>query len=184
MPTIIDLFCGAGGLSHGFELAGFRVGAAVDSDPVAAATYRLQNPHVPFLMGDVRQIKGQQLVDAAGGHVDVVVGGPSCQGFSTHGKRDANDPRNFLFREFVRLVKEIQPAWVVMENVKGLLTYDKGRYRDEIHASFKRIGYRIESRILRAVESGRSEVYLPGFWRVIMFVIRHLPEPIFVRLKL
>lgn len=173
MLTVVDLFCGAGGLSYGFELAGFRVGAAIDSDPIAAATYRLQNPNTPFFVEDVRQIKGKHLKDAAGGHVDLVIGGPSCQGFSTHGKRDANDPRNYLFKEFVRLVKEIGPSWVVMENVKGLLTYDHGRYRDEIHASFRRIGYRVESRVLRAVDFG-----VPQFRERLFFIATRTDLPI------
>ena len=165
MLTVVDLFCGAGGLSHGFEMAGFRVGAAIDSDPVAAETYRRQNPDTPLFVGDVRQIKGRHLRDAANGHVDVIIGGPSCQGFSTHGKRDPNDPRNYLFKEFVRFVREIRPSWVVMENVKGMLTYDRGRYRDQIHASFRRIGYRIESRVLRAVDFG-----VPQFRERLFFV--------------
>jgi len=173
MPVVVDLFCGAGGLSYGFDLAGFKVGAAIDADPIAAATYQRQNPDVPFFTDDVRAIKGKTLVAAAGGHVDVVIGGPSCQGFSTHGKRDANDPRNYLFKEFVRLVREIQPSWVLMENVKGLLTYDKGRYRDEIHASFKRIGYRVESRVLKAVDFG-----VPQFRERLFFIATRTDQAI------
>lgn len=173
MLTVVDLFSGAGGLSHGFEMAGFRVVAAVDADPVAGATYRLQNPDVPLFTEDVRRIKGKQLLRASGGHVDLVVGGPSCQGFSTHGKRDPEDPRNFLFKEFVRLVRELKPSWIVMENVKGLLTYDRGRYRDEIHASFRRIGYRIESRVLRAVDFG-----VPQFRERLFFIGTRTDLPI------
>ncbi len=173
MIRVVDLFCGAGGLSLGFELAGCQVVAAVDSDPVASETYRLQNPDIPLFTEDVRQIKGSQLVAAAGGAVDLVIGGPSCQGFSTHGKRDPNDPRNYLFKEFVRLVKEIGPSWVVMENVKGLLTYDRGRYRDEIHASFRRIGYRVESRVLRAVDFG-----VPQFRERLFFIATRTDLPI------
>ncbi len=153
-PAIVDLFCGAGGLSYGFEMAGFQVVAALDFDPVAAATYRLRNPHVPFFETDIAMVTGRSLVEAAGCEIDVVIGGPSCQGFSTHGKRDANDPRNLLFKHFVRIVNEIRPLFVVMENVRGLLTYDKGQYREEIHVAFQKIGYRIESRVLRAVEYG------------------------------
>lgn len=173
MLRVVDLFCGAGGLSFGFELAGFKVVAAVDSDPVAGATYRLQNPNVPLFTEDVRNLKGKQLLEAAGGPVDLVIGGPSCQGFSTHGKRDANDPRNFLFKEFVRLVKEVRPSWVVMENVKGMLTYDRGRYRDEIHASFRRIGYRVESRVLRAADFG-----VPQFRERLFFIATNTDLPI------
>jgi DNA (cytosine-5)-methyltransferase 1 len=153
-PTVVDLFCGAGGLSYGFELAGFDVVAAVDFDPIAAATYRQRNPEIPFFEADIATITGRALADAAGRDIDVVIGGPSCQGFSTHGKRDPNDPRNFLFKHFVRIVNELRPLFVVMENVRGLLTYDKGHYRQEIHAAFANIGYRIDSRVLRAVEYG------------------------------
>jgi DNA (cytosine-5)-methyltransferase 1 len=152
--TCIDLFCGAGGLSHGFELAGFKVLAAVDFDPIARATYQLQNPDVPFFYKDIRKVTGKSLLEAAGRRPDLVIGGPSCQGFSTHGKRDPNDPRNFLFKHFIRIVKETKPTWVVMENVKGMLTYDSGYYRKKIHSSFEKIGYRVESKVLRAVEYG------------------------------
>src|ERR1700687_4015769 len=154
LPTVLDLFCGAGGLSYGFELAGFKMGAALDFDPIALETYRLNKPTTPALLRDVASVSGKELKKLIGRDIDVIIGGPSCQGFSTHGKRDPNDSRNFLFKHFVRLVGEIQPAWVVMENVKGLLTYDKGRYRDLIHGSFERIGYKIESRVLRAAAYG------------------------------
>jgi len=153
-PTVVDLFCGAGGLSFGFEMAGFNVVAALDFDPVAAETYRRQNPSVPLLVDDVANVSGKQLKRIAGCEVDLVIGGPSCQGFSTHGKRDPNDPRNFLFHHFVRIVDELRPKWVVMENVRGLLTYDRGRYRNEIHDALKRIGYFVDSKILRAVDFG------------------------------
>ena len=141
--------------------------------PFPPKTYRLQNPDTPFFVEDVRQIKGKHIRRAAGGQVDLVIGGPSCQGYSTHGKRDQNDARNYLFREFVRIVKEIGPSWVVMENVKGLLTYDRGRYRDEIHASFQRIGYRIDSRVLKAVDFG-----VPQFRERLFFIATKTDLPI------
>ena len=165
--------CGAGGLSHGFELAGVRVGAAVDADPVAAQTYGLQNPTTPLFVEDVHNLTGSRLTAAAGGRVDILIGGPSCQGFSTHGKRNADDPRNYLFKHFVRLVEEIGPPWVVMENVKGLLTYDRGRYREEIHDSFHRIGYQIDSRVLQAAEFG-----VPQFRQRLFFIATRTAEPI------
>lgn len=154
MLTVVDLFCGAGGLSYGFEQAGFKVVAAVDYDPVSAETYRIQNPNTPLLNQDIADVTGRSLQTIAGGPIDLVIGGPSCQGFSTHGKRNPEDPRNYLFKHFVRLVNEVRPAWVVMENVKGLLSFDRGRYRNAIHDSFQKIGYRIESRVLRAVDFG------------------------------
>lgn len=154
LPTVLDLFCGAGGLSYGFGLAGFNIGAALDFDPIALETYRLNHPDIPVLLKDVSSVSGDELCALVGRDIDVIIGGPSCQGFSTHGKRDPNDSRNFLFRHFVRIVNEVRPSWVVMENVKGLLTYDKGRYRNLIHKSFERIGYKIESRVLRAADYG------------------------------
>jgi DNA (cytosine-5)-methyltransferase 1 len=171
--TVVDLFCGAGGLSHGFEMAGFRVAAAVDNDPISGETYRRQNPRTPLLTEDVESITGSRLARLAGGEIDVVIGGPSCQGFSTHGKRDAGDPRNSLFRHFVRLVGEAQPLWVVMENVKGLLTYDRGRYRDEIVASFARVGYRCGSRVLLAADYG-----VPQLRERLFFVATRTEGPI------
>lgn len=154
LPIVIDLFCGAGGLSYGFGLAGFDIAAALDFDPIALETYRHNHPNTPIISGDVASVSGKSLRSLVGQDVDVIIGGPSCQGFSTHGKRNPHDSRNFLFTHFVRLVKEVQPAWVVMENVKGLLTYDKGRYRDLIHKSFEKIGYRIKSKVLRAADYG------------------------------
>jgi len=150
----VDLFCGAGGLSYGFELAGFQVVAAVDNDAIGAQSYKLHHPSVPLLLEDIASVSGTRLRRIARGPIDVVIGGPSCQGYSTHGKRDPNDPRNYLFRHFVRIVSEVRPLWVVMENVKGLLAYDKGRYRAEIHRAFEKIGYKIESRILLAADYG------------------------------
>ena len=155
MRTVVDIFCGAGGLSYGFEAAGFKLAGALDFDSIAAELYSAQHPDVPFLNSDVAKVTGEDVRSLVSGRaIDVMIGGPSCQGFSTHGKRDPYDERNFLFKHFVRLVGRIQPPWVVMENVKGLLTYDHGRYRDEIHASFRRVGYAIESRVLNAADYG------------------------------
>lgn len=173
MLTAIDVFCGAGGLSYGFKLAGFRIAAAVDFDAVAVETYRRQHPDTKLFVKDIRRVRGKQLLAAAGGRCDLLIGAPSCQGFSTHGRRDPNDPRNYLFREFVRLVRELRPAWVVMENVKGLLTYEKGRYRDEIHRSFKRAGYRVESRVLRSADYG-----VPQLRERLIFIATRTKEPI------
>jgi len=173
LPTVLDLFCGAGGLSYGLGLAGFDIGAALDFDPVAIETYRQNHPNIPALLRDVATVSGRELQTLVGREIDVIAGGPSCQGFSTHGKRDPNDARNFLFKHFVRIVNEIQPAWVIMENVKGLLTYDRGRYRDLIHKSFERIGYRIESRILRAADYG-----VPQFRERLFFLATRTDAPI------
>ncbi len=154
-PIFVDLFCGAGGLSYGAKLAGFKIGAALDKDPLACATYKANFPDVPVICADIQSMTASKLLSSVpDGRIDVLAAGPSCQGFSTHGKRDPRDARNFLFKEYMRLVRSIQPPWVIMENVKGLLTYDNGWYRHMIFDAFERIGYRVTARVLNAAEFG------------------------------
>lgn len=142
-PSLIDLFCGAGGLSEGLRQAGFRPRVGVDFDRNAAATYRHNHPGVPVIEKDIASVTGREVLELAGvDSIDLIAGGPSCQGFSTHGKRMQDDPRNFLFEHFVRLVNEIRPRMFLMENVKGMLTYNKGAFRRQIEAAFEEIGYR------------------------------------------
>lgn len=154
-PIAIDLFCGAGGLSEGLRQAGFRTVAAVDFDPTTIATFASNHPETNAIVADVAKVTGKQLLASTRlREVDLVTGGPSCQGFSTHGKRRADDPRNFLFEHFVRLVGEIQPKFFLMENVKGLLTYGNGQFRQRIEQAFADIGYRTISATLCAADYG------------------------------
>lgn len=142
-PIAIDLFCGAGGLSEGLGQAGFETKVGVDFDKNAIATFKLNHPKAAAILGDVADVTGDELKRLAGtDDIDLIAGGPSCQGFSTHGKRIQDDPRNFLFKHFVRLVDEVRPKMFLMENVKGMLTYSKGEFRRQIEAAFKEIGYR------------------------------------------
>lgn len=144
-PVVIDLFCGAGGLSEGLLQAGIQPVAGVDFDKHSVATYRHNHPGVPVIEGNVEEVTGEQLMEVAGSRdIDLIAGGPSCQGFSTHGKRMQDDPRNFLFKHFVRLVDEVRPKIFLMENVKGMLTYEKGAFRRQIEAAFDEIGYRTD----------------------------------------
>lgn len=142
-PVVIDLFCGAGGLSEGLRQAGFDPRVAVDFDKNAIATYKANHPHSKTILGDVAEVTGEQLKLLAGTEdIDLIAGGPSCQGFSTHGKRIQDDPRNFLFKHFVRLVHEVKPKMFLMENVRGMLTYSKGYFKQQIEQAFAEIGYR------------------------------------------
>lgn len=155
----IDLFSGAGGLSEGFRQAGFHVGAGLDNDPEALATLAYNHPETATIGADVREVSGRDLLDAAGfGGVDVMIGGPSCQGFSTQGRRgrwaSEDDPRNLLYREYARLAGELKPDWIVMENVTGLLWFDKGAFARKIFAEFESKGYRLEHRVLLAADYG------------------------------
>ena len=124
-PTAIDLFCGAGGLSLGFEQSGFNVIAAVDSNQINISTYSRNFPSTKAICADIFALTGNRIRELGGlgaeEQIDVVFGGPPCQGFSAIGKRDVQDPRNALIFEFFRLVAELKPKYFVMENVAGLL---------------------------------------------------------------
>lgn len=122
-PTVIDLFCGAGGMSEGFRQAGFNVVWANDFEEKFCKTHSLNHKGCKSVSGDIRKITSERIrKDIGKKTVDVIIGGPPCQGFSHAGKRDKKDPRNSLFMEFIRIVKDLQPKWIVMENVLGILT--------------------------------------------------------------
>lgn len=158
-PIVIDLFCGAGGLSEGLEQAGFESRVGVDFDRNAIATFQLNHPNAKVVLGDVTDVTGDQLKRLAGSNkIDLIAGGPSCQGFSTHGKRMQDDPRNFLFEHFVRLVDEVRPRMFLMENVKGMLTYSKGAFRRQIEAAFEEIGYRTAFTTVCAADFGAPQM--------------------------
>ena len=170
-PVVIDVFCGAGGLSEGLRQAGFRPLVGVDFDKHAAATYRQNHPSVPVIEEDIQHVAGARLAALAGTtNIDLVAGGPSCQGFSTHGKRMEDDPRNFLFKHFVRLVDELQPRMFLMENVKGMLTYSKGAFRHQIEAAFAEIGYRSAFAQVHAADFG-----VPQMRHRVLFIGTRLP---------
>lgn len=120
---MLDLFAGCGGLSQGFEDAGFKVVAANDSWNVALESFKKNHPGVETVLGDITDPEVQKkIVDIVNRDVDVIVGGPPCQAFSLAGTRDPNDPRGGLFEEYVKMVNVIRPKVFVMENVKGILT--------------------------------------------------------------
>jgi len=173
-PICVDLFCGAGGLSDGLAQAGFRPVLAVDFDRHSLNTYQRNHPETSTLCEDVTLLPASVIIDAAGGQeIDLLSGGPSCQGYSTHGKRDEEDPRNFLFEHFVRLVGEVRPKWVMMENVPGLLTYRGGHFQRLITKAFTEVGYRVDSRVLLAADYG-----VPQLRRRIFFLATRTDVPI------
>jgi DNA (cytosine-5)-methyltransferase 1 len=141
----VSLFSGCGGFCEGMELAGFDIRVAVELDKFATETYRLNFPSVPLIEDDVRNFlrPTDKHVERFGlQNVDVVFGGPPCQGFSQIGTRDLNDERNVLYREFSRVVAQLQPRVFVMENVPNILLLNKGHFRDLILKEFESIGYR------------------------------------------
>ncbi len=170
-PIGIDLFSGAGGMSLGFEQAGFDVVAAVEKDPIHAATHKFNFPDWAILARDISRVTGAQLRDAAGigdRAVDVVFGGAPCQGFSLIGHRVLDDPRNALVRDFVRLVRELEPRAFVFENVKGLTVGAHRRFLDELVSAFAAAGYEVREpwKVLNAAEHGvpqsRQRLFLMG----------------------
>lgn len=120
----IDLFCGTGGFSRGAHAAGFEVVAAFDKDPILTSSFERNFPNTKLVLADLSESTGSDLIDAAGGQVDLVFGGPPCQGFSSIGRRDRSDPRRTLLGHFFRLVAESRPRAFVMENVQGLAFAD------------------------------------------------------------
>ena len=154
----IDLFCGAGGLSEGFRQAGFHVLAGQDHDERAGATFSATHRNAKFVGGSIQNVSPQLLLKAAGmqkGEVDVLVGGPPCQGYSVYNhQRGESDPRAGLFREYLRIVEGIQPRWLVMENVTGITSIAGGDIIREIFAGMKSLGYRVEMKVLKAEEYG------------------------------
>lgn len=157
LKTAIDLFAGAGGMSLGFNWAGFKTIAANDNFREASITYQQNHPNTTFIPGDITdpEVK-KSLLDVINRNngVDLVIGGPPCQGFSHAGKRLIDDPRNVLYKEFVEVVKLCKPKVLVMENVEGILSMRKGLAFNEIKVDFEKLGYRVEGRKLIAAEYG------------------------------
>lgn len=158
-PIAVDLFSGAGGMSLGFEQAGFDVVAAVEVDPVHAAVHKFNFPNCATLCRDISKLSGNEIRAAAGigkRKVDLVVGGAPCQGFSMIGHRALEDPRNALVGDFVRIVCELNANYFVFENVKGLTVGRHKAFLEELVAAFEERGYAIRKpwRVLNASQFG------------------------------
>lgn len=158
-PIGIDLFAGAGGMSLGFEQAGFDIAAAVEIDPIHAAVHRFNFPASKVFVRSIVDLGGDDLRAAAGigrRSVDVVFGGPPCQGFSLMGQRMLEDPRNHLVKEFVRIVAELKAKTFVFENVKGLTIGKHRRFLDALIEAFDDAGYSVRTpwRVLNAIHYG------------------------------
>ena len=169
--NLIDLFAGCGGLSTGFEIAGYSIPLAIEKDAWASETYKKNHPNTKVITEDITQVKElNNLLDNKNITIDGIIGGPPCQGFSLSGNRDKNDPRNSLFMEFVRFVKYFNPKFFVMENVKGILsmkTKNNDNVKDIIKEQFINANYKVEIFILNAAEFGvpqsRERVFFIGY---------------------
>lgn len=161
--TYIDLFCGAGGLSLGFDKAGFENVFSVEFNADFAKTYMRNFPAHNLIVDDIRNIDNNRIFELVRGYdVDVIVGGPPCQGFSLAGKIGRSfidDERNRLFKEFVRFVSCVQPKMFVMENVAAMATHLKGKTIQTIVDAFKvaGIGYKVKYEVLNSVNFGIAQ---------------------------
>ena len=156
--TFIDLFSGCGGLSHGLEMAGHRCLLGVDANKEAISSFAANHHEAAVYLGDIKLLKEKKLKELLRGQkVDMVVGGPPCQGFSTVGRGEADDDRNQLFKEFVRIVKVTQPKVILFENVTGLVAKKNQHILKQIFTYFEKLGYNMDARVLSAEEFGVPE---------------------------
>ena len=157
----IELFAGAGGMGTGFIKEGFNIIVANDILEDCAKTYVINHPNTKYIVKDISQITSKDLLantKYTKNDIDIIIGGPPCQGFSTLGKRFIDDPRNRLFKEYVRIVEDINPKIFVMENVVGILTMEQGKVLENILSSFYKIGYKVEYKILNSAEYGVPQI--------------------------
>jgi len=168
-PTVVDLFCGAGGLSLGLERAGFDILCAVDNWKIATKTYALNFSH-PVLLLDLGKMSAKEIAKKAGFSgvsVDLVVGGPPCQGFSIQRIGNDHDIRNNLVLEFARLIAEFRPKMFLMENVPGLIGKRGRDLASKFELQMKTVGYEVQTTRVNAAEYGipqiRQRVFFYGW---------------------
>ena len=171
-PLVVDLFAGAGGLSLGFEQAGYDVAAAVELDPIHSAVHEFNFPYAKTFCRDVSTLSGAEIrsrsILLGDRELHAVVGGAPCQGFSMIGKRALDDPRNRLISEFARIVIELQPRYFVLENVAGLTVGDHRKMLDEVIELFGEADYQVLTpyKVLQAADFGtpqsRRRLFLIG----------------------
>jgi len=172
--TVIDLFAGAGGFSAGFKKAGFKIVKAVEFDKQIASTYKKNHPDTELFVEDIKDIAENKTLSET--NAEIIIGGPPCQGFSMAGARirnsSADDPRNYLFKYYCEIVKQVKPKLFIFENVKGILTAEKGLIFKEIINAFSDKGnfngdkYFVYYKVFNAVDFGipqkRERVFIIG----------------------
>lgn len=166
----IDLFAGAGGMSLGARLAGVRVAFCVENDPHALSTYAHNHKEATIFPDDIREIIATdfKIQRTRQDEQVVVFGGPPCQGFSTSNQRTrtSNNPNNWLFEEFIRVVGLVKPDWVVFENVKGILETEGGKFFNYTLKKLTKLGYSLTCDVLNAADYGvpqiRSRLFVVG----------------------
>ena len=156
--NFVDVFAGAGGLSCGLEMTGMKCLLGIDHDAKAMKTFAANHHYAATYCGDIKKLTADKLIQLTDNQtIHAVVGGPPCQGFSTVGKGDPFDQRNALFLEFIRMVKILQPIYLVIENVTGLLATKNEHVLRAIFNKFNNLGYHLDVRILSAQQYGVPE---------------------------
>jgi len=166
-PTVVSFFTGAGGLDLGFKEAGFKTLFGCDIMSQAGQTFSANFPGVPFMQEDIAQLTSSRLREIVGDEsVDVVIGGPPCQGFSNMGNKNSSDPRNYLFESYAQAIDTLRPNVFLFENVKGLLTMFEGRFFERVVNTFLRIGYSVSYALLDSARYGvpqkRERLFIVG----------------------
>jgi len=178
----VDLFSGAGGLSCGLQMAGFESLLGSDIHRVYAETFARNNLGTKFITGDIRELGEQDILDLTGlksGELDLIAGGPPCQGFSVNAPiRSLDDQRNHLFKDYLRIAEILRPKAILIENVPGLVSLGKGTVVEAIYQQFKRMGYTVDHKILFAGHYGVPQMR----FRTIFIALRdggkvEFPEP-------
>lgn len=166
--TVLDLFSGCGGLSHGFEKAGFNIKYGIDNWEDALKTYTFNHKNSKAIKEDLSSKNVSQIIkENRINSIDLIIGGPPCQGFSIAGKRDLNDERNSLYKSFLQFVDELRPSAFLMENVPNIMSMGKGAVKENIIADFTKIGYNVFTKTLLASDFGvpqnRKRAFFIGF---------------------
>jgi DNA (cytosine-5)-methyltransferase 1 len=178
----VDFFSGAGGLSCGLQMAGFESVLGSDIHPVYAETFARNHPGTKVITRDIRELGEQDILDLTGlkpGELDLIAGGPPCQGFSVNAPvRSLDDQRNHLFKDYLRIAEILHPKAILIENVPGLVSLGKGTVVDAIYAQFKKMGYTVDHKILFAGHYGVPQMR----FRTIFIALRdggkvEFPEP-------
>lgn len=174
-----DLFAGVGGMSEGFRMAGgFNISFAVEFDKEIAYAYQKNHIDTDVYAENICDIDVKEL-HKKHPNIDVIIGGPPCQGFSQKGKRlSIEDPRNFLFQQYVRFVEEFRPKYFVLENVPNIITTSNGYFKDEIVAAFNKLGYNVKYGVLKATDFGvPQDRHRAVFIGQLGNIEIHLPKP-------
>jgi DNA (cytosine-5)-methyltransferase 1 len=172
--TVVDLFCGCGGMSLGFSAAGFETVLGLDNDAAALSTFQHNHRDASVINENIERVSAESIAEITGTRtIDVIVGGPPCQGLSLSGPRQFQDPRNELFLSFVRITEQLEPSAFVLENVPGLLGLFKGKIKDAILDEFSSVGYTVSLAMLTAADYG-----VPQLRKRVFFVgLRNQAEP-------